>query len=114
MKTFASLRLLRLWRQIVLCGVAVLFLATACSKQDPYVPPDLFYYFASYKVGKNPTSITHFDINQGGITDLVTTNVSNNTLSILIGNGDGRSEEHTSELQSQFHLVCRLLTEKKK
>src|SRR5438309_4470915 len=27
---------------------------------------------------------------------------------------DDRSEEHTSELQSQFHLVCRLLLEKKK
>src|SRR5438309_7656706 len=27
---------------------------------------------------------------------------------------DWRSEEHTSELQSQFHLVCRLLLEKKK
>src|SRR5689334_23781718 len=26
---------------------------------------------------------------------------------------DQRSEEHTSELQSQFHLVCRLLLEKK-
>src|SRR5689334_24765321 len=25
-----------------------------------------------------------------------------------------RSEEHTSELQSQFHLVCRLRLEKKK
>src|SRR5579862_9341262 len=25
---------------------------------------------------------------------------------------DERSEEHTSELQSQFHLVCRLLLEK--
>src|SRR5580693_10782142 len=31
------------------------------------------------------------------------------------GGGTGcRSEEHTSELQSQFHLVCRLLLEKKK
>src|SRR6266568_8326637 len=28
--------------------------------------------------------------------------------------GSKRSEEHTSELQSQFHLVCRLLLEKKK
>src|SRR6266568_1821053 len=28
--------------------------------------------------------------------------------------GAWRSEEHTSELQSQFHLVCRLLLEKKK
>src|SRR5689334_25249281 len=29
-------------------------------------------------------------------------------------NASFRSEEHTSELQSQFHLVCRLLLEKKK
>src|SRR5689334_9509483 len=29
-------------------------------------------------------------------------------------NPAARSEEHTSELQSQFHLVCRLLLEKKK
>src|SRR5438067_3209203 len=28
--------------------------------------------------------------------------------------GDQRSEEHTSELQSRFDLVCRLLLEKKK
>src|SRR5688572_31464678 len=28
--------------------------------------------------------------------------------------GSGRSEEHTSELQSQSNLVCRLLLEKKK
>src|SRR5207249_11289806 len=36
-----------------------------------------------------------------------------------VDNGDtggvgGRSEEHTSELQSRFDLVCRLLLEKKK
>src|SRR3989442_7571293 len=29
-------------------------------------------------------------------------------------NGTTRSEEHTSELQSRPHLVCRLLLEKKK
>src|SRR2546422_3532558 len=29
-------------------------------------------------------------------------------------NGWSRSEEHTSELQSRLHLVCRLLLEKKK
>src|SRR5689334_24537922 len=34
-------------------------------------------------------------LNKGGVTLLV-----------------DRSEEHTSELQSQFHLVCRLLLEK--
>src|SRR2546426_3749875 len=30
------------------------------------------------------------------------------------GQGGGRSEEHTSELQSPCNLVCRLLLEKKK
>src|SRR5699024_11545134 len=32
----------------------------------------------------------------------------------LFQNNPGRSEEHTSELQSRFDLVCRLLLEKKK
>src|SRR2546422_7939366 len=31
-----------------------------------------------------------------------------------LGRGGARSEEHTSELQSRLHLVCRLLLEKKK
>src|SRR5690348_12896843 len=33
---------------------------------------------------------------------------------LLFGGGGSRSEEHTSELQSPVHLVCRLLLEKKK
>lgn len=61
----------------------------SCSKADPYNPPDVFYYFASYKVGKNPTTITAADLNHDSFTDLVTTNISSNTLSILLGNGDG-------------------------
>src|SRR5260370_29417744 len=32
----------------------------------------------------------------------------------LAAEGTGRSEEHTSELQSHLNLVCRLLLEKKK
>src|SRR3712207_7321754 len=32
----------------------------------------------------------------------------------LVGVAPGRSEEHTSELQSRQYLVCRLLLEKKK
>src|SRR5205809_5929179 len=30
-----------------------------------------------------------------------------------LADSEGRSEEHTSELQSRLHLVCRLLLEKK-
>src|SRR2546429_1564156 len=33
---------------------------------------------------------------------------------IIPANVNHRSEEHTSELQSRLHLVCRLLLEKKK
>jgi len=61
----------------------------ACSKSDPYVPPDPFYYFASYPVGKNPTTVTTADFNRDQMTDLITTNISSNTISILYGNGDG-------------------------
>src|SRR5437660_9353937 len=35
-------------------------------------------------------------------------------LEALLAAGTLRSEEHTSELQSRGHLVCRLLLEKKK
>src|SRR2546430_4351860 len=35
------------------------------------------------------------------------------TIGARAGTGDKRSEEHTSELQSQSNLVCRLLLEKK-
>src|SRR5438270_10062006 len=35
-------------------------------------------------------------------------------LAAIVENAQQRSEEHTSELQSQSNLVCRLLLEKKK
>jgi hypothetical protein len=72
----------------------------ACSKTEPYNPPDPFYYFASYKVGKNPTAITTVDLNQDSFTDLITTNIASNTISILLGNGDGTFRD-----QIQLH-VC--------
>src|SRR5207244_5400035 len=40
--------------------------------------------------------------------------VSGTDTMTLTQNSDPRSEEHTSELQSPDHLVCRLLLEKKK
>src|SRR2546422_4395468 len=40
--------------------------------------------------------------------------VTSKTCRIACGLGGPRSEEHTSELQSRLHLVCRLLLEKKK
>src|SRR5690606_40377946 len=40
--------------------------------------------------------------------------LSYQTISTMTGLSPGRSEEHTSELQSRENLVCRLLLEKKK
>ena len=71
----------------------------ACSKSEPYTPPDPFYYFASYKVGKNPTTIMTADLNQDSFTDLITTNIASNTISILLGNGDGTFKD-----QIQVHI----------
>src|SRR5687768_17895410 len=53
------------------------------------------------------------NINRGNLVDSI------NGKNCLVGveldvNGKSRSEEHTSELQSRLHLVCRLLLEKKK
>src|SRR6185503_20444801 len=42
--------------------------------------------------------------------EVVVSGTMNNPASIIVP----RSEEHTSELQSRLHLVCRLLLEKKK
>src|SRR2546430_7192037 len=64
-----------------------------------------------------------------GLTDLMAKKAASSLkrcdsidIGVLLGSGDRhgpaaiawRSEEHTSELQSQSNLVCRLLLEKKK
>ncbi|MBM4123345.1 MAG: VCBS repeat-containing protein [Nitrospira sp.] len=72
---------------------AALTVAGGCISKDAYVPPDLFYLFASYQVGKNPTAVATADFNQDGSTDLVTTNIGNSSLSVLFGNGDGTFKE---------------------
>src|SRR2546430_6302732 len=50
-----------------------------------------------------------FNVSAGSATALVFTGEPTNAVA-----GAARSEEHTSELQSQSNLVCRLLLEKKK
>src|SRR2546422_6948295 len=53
----------------------------------------------------------------GGGLDAATTRLASSDtapVSLISGFFIGRSEEHTSELQSRLHLVCRLLLEKKK
>lgn len=77
-----------------LTTVLALSVLTSCSQKEPYDPPDLLYLFATYDVGKNPTSVSTGDFNQDGVTDIMTTNIGNNTLSLLFGNGDGTFKPH--------------------
>src|SRR2546429_1589838 len=48
------------------------------------------------------------------VSDVVSACASNKPTNALPSLLRARSEEHTSELQSRLHLVCRLLLEKKK
>jgi hypothetical protein len=68
-------------------------IASGCPEREPFTPPDPFYLYATYPVGKNPTSVTTADFNQDGLTDLIVTNIGNDSLSILFGNGDGSFKE---------------------
>src|SRR5689334_7959399 len=66
------------------------------------------------------TGMRHYDVqliggmvlHQGKIAEM-RTGEGKTLVATLPAYLNARSEEHTSELQSQFHLVCRLLLEKK-
>src|SRR5687768_18293492 len=73
-------------------------------------------------LGIIPVSATErpFASNGNGIASFITDGSGNVVGATVTLSGHGthlglfRSEEHTSELQSRLHLVCRLLLEKKK
>src|SRR6266702_2460411 len=71
-----------------LAGV-LLIACIACSQQESHQVPDLFYLYHTYAVGKNPTSVVSGDINGDGLADVITTNIGSDSLTILLGNGDG-------------------------
>src|SRR2546430_5766573 len=67
--------------------------------------------FRSDHIGRNLPAMRAHDILRG--VDLLAARSDEDAASIRAA-ARGRSEEHTSELQSQSNLVCRLLLEKKK
>src|SRR5688572_32674255 len=75
--------------------------------------------FRSWRQGMMGSAKAHYDgivaFSQTDFTD----DLKKISVPVLVMHGDDdqivpRSEEHTSELQSQSNLVCRLLLEKKK
>jgi hypothetical protein len=66
-----------------------LFVPLGCQIELPSPPPNVFYKFNVLKVGNGPAAILTKDLNLDGSLDLVSVNTKNNTLSILLGAGDG-------------------------
>src|SRR5690625_6127482 len=69
--------------------------------------------------GPSPRMTVHTSSDVGGSESGSAISTPPSSLSLTVGSPSGcsssspRSEEHTSELQSRGHLVCRLLLEKK-
>src|SRR2546422_9818662 len=90
---------------------------------DHLVPPVLpqpRHLIAADLQSRQPVVVTHAELAEaegpheglGGV-DLAQL-LRGDAIAVLESRGQARSEEHTSELQSRLHLVCRLLLEKKK
>src|SRR5699024_264723 len=93
---------MQLWRMMAEVGSRVLLIDCDLRKSEMR---------AKYGISSNEkiTGIAHYLAGKVELPDAIySTNVPNGFLMPL------RSEEHTSELQSRFDLVCRLLLEKKK
>lgn len=76
-----------------LIWILIVFGTISCEFELPSPPPNLFYKFSTLKVGKGPAYLVTADLNLDGSDDLVSANVKNNTLSILLGNGGGGFRE---------------------
>src|SRR5258708_39427297 len=70
----------------------------------------LFLTKGNEHVRRTPT-LPYFFFNDTATTEIYTLSLHD---ALRSGDWSSRSEEHTSELQSPDHIVCRLLLEKKK
>src|SRR2546427_9636255 len=85
-------------RSLVVLGVFCLFFNFAKAQSIPSGPENFQVQTDWIDQSPNPLTVSHIYRSFGGPDE----------------DADIRSEEHTSELQSQSNLVCRLLLEKKK
>src|SRR3712207_8948546 len=110
----------------LVCGATVIALVLTSDHEDDKVVwaifgPAVMWSFVGtglYAWRRRPESRTGALMVLLGFTWFLNTLDSANspliyTLSLVLGGIWGRSEEHTSELQSRQYLVCRLLLEKK-
>src|SRR5688572_32154889 len=69
---------------------------------------------SSIAPARAPQTAARADAKDKSFDTIVTASSPTNEVQVEITQAASRSEEHTSELQSQSNLVCRLLLEKKK
>ena len=72
-----------------LCFALLVWGSSGCGINLPSPPPNLFYKFTVLEVGRGPAHLISVDLNLDGYIDLVSANAKNNTLSILLGEGNG-------------------------
>src|SRR5699024_11859146 len=83
-----------------------------------YVRDHIHLGYAVTDYGNQGTTVDHGSVllessmSGGGVYVGATRGREDNTIHIVADDLEDRSEEHTSELQSRFDLVCRLLLEK--
>ena len=98
-------------RKIFAAVVLFLSAGTAMAQQMPAIPVD-----KNVKIGHLDNGLTYY-IRHNSYPEHVASFYIAQKVGSINENDDQRglrSEEHTSELQSRFDLVCRLLLEKKK
>src|SRR2546429_6891097 len=81
-----------------------------CSSPCPFS----FFFFLMIRRPPRSTLFPYTTLFRSCRGNSVNTTLGRWTQSFSMVPSSGRSEEHTSELQSRLHLVCRLLLEKKK
>src|SRR2546429_2189753 len=92
--------------------------AAVVGVQQPAVPPQAARALARAQAALAAAQPTMARLgtmlNSDGLAQLEELDGQLAALGIALAQDGQRSEEHTSELQSRLHLVCRLLLEKKK
>ena len=76
---------------LVLVPLAALALATAGAQAAPVS----FAPKVDYPAGATPWAVAVADLNRDGTPDLAVTNIGSNTVSVLLGKGDGTFGAHT-------------------
>src|SRR5437870_8764412 len=89
-----------------------------CTRSSRCIPPSVDPYFQSRRFGAQRFSYVSLSSLQGSCRGsqrcASTRPFARASVQARVRRPSLRSEEHTSELQSRGHLVCRLLLEKKK